>query len=393
MATFGLALRGYPVGIKNREYVIAILASGDVDASVAIIMTKPDGSTYSDSVYTFAKSYDGWDLKPYTFAKDVMNLAGTYTIYAQATVEGTTYRSNTLTVVVKDVVDTVTYTLRNPDGTPVKKLKGTIALVHKKSQFFGLFTSDDNGKVVVPKFAVDKDWMMEVRWEHPTDPKMFDLVLYDPLDWTIVPTDLKATGWFDHKYFKIECIIPRAKFVDILTWKNPILGRYAEPVGSFVDTKPRLCAYIVANEVLGALPFLTMCGATYDSTTGKLTVVFKGAGIAPIVAIAIIVAIAAIGAAVTSYFIMKAEEAKAEQAKARVEGEKQYYDFAKSVKEDLAAGRITDEEASLLLGSALEYSEKWKPAIVIPDWVWALIAIIVIIVIAYIGYQIVKPKR
>jgi len=218
------------------------------------------------------------------------------------------------------------------------------------------------------------------------------LILYDPMDFRTLPSEFRASGWFTEKYFKVEVSLDREKFLDIMAIKNPIIATQSW----LVDNYPRLSAFIVANEILGGMPFLAMMGAKYDAVEGKLTIVFKGAGIAPIVIYAIVACVLAVCTAavivgVTSY--LKAE-AELEKEKTRAEAEAEFHEFEKAVLDKLAAGAITADEAAILLGAAVDYSSKWTPpAPVIPEWVWGIIAIIIILVVVYVAYQIFVSVR
>jgi hypothetical protein len=390
--SFSLAIRGFSKGVIDQDINIAVIGFGDRDApTVTIHLTRPDGSTrtYTTSVLPLYRG--GMDATVVTIPKSEVNLAGNYSIYADTVIDTTTITSNTHIVNVPSRIATRTFTLKNPDGSLTKKGYGSIVLVHKKTGSMAFFATDDDGKIVAPEFGTDKDWMMEVHWINPANPKEFDLILYDPLDFTTLPTEFKASGWFTEKYFKIDVTIDREKFLDILSIKNPTLAKHTW----LVDNYPRLSAFIVANEVLGGMPFLLMMGAKYDATAGKLTVVFKGAGVAPLVIYAIIVCVIAVctTAIVVDYFEMRKAEAETEQTKTRAEAEAEFHDFERAVLDKLAAGAITKEDAAVLLGAAVDYSSKWTPAVVIPSWVWGLVAVIIILVVIYVVYQVVKPKR
>ena len=388
--TFALAIRGFSVGVIDQDINITVIGYGDRDApTVTVHLTRPDASTrtYSTSVRPLYRG--GMDATVVTIPKSEVNLAGNYSIYADTTIDATTFTSNTLVVNVPARIRTLTFTLKDPAGRPMKEGYGTIVLTHKRTGAMAIFATDDTGKIIVPEFGTDKDWVMEVHWRNPTDPKKFDLKLYDPLDFLTVPTEVQAEKWFTEKYFKIEMDIDREKFLDILAIKNPTLAKQVW----IVDDYPRLSAFIVANEIMGAMPFLLMQGAKYDSEAGRLTVVFKGAGVIPAIVwlIASVIVVVVTGICVTSYFEMRKAEAQAEQAKTRAEAEAEFHRFEEVVLEKLAAGAITKEEASLLLGAATEYSEKWMPPEVpIPTWVWYLAAVVIIAIVLYIAYRAVK---
>ena len=393
MVEFALGVRGFTKGVIDHPIHVAVVGYGTVDApTVTVHLTRPDGSTRTYSTSVLPAYRGGLDVSVVTIPKTEVNLAGNYSIYADTTIGGTTYTSNTLIVNVPSRIATRTYTLKNPDGSLTKKGYGTIVLIHKKTGSMAFYATDDNGQITMPEFGTDKDWMMEVHWINPANPKQFDLILYDPMDFRTLPSEFRASGWFTEKYFKVEVSLDREKFLDIMAIKNPIIATQSW----LVDNYPRLSAFIVANEILGGMPFLAMMGAKYDAVEGKLTIVFKGAGIAPIVIYAIVACVlaastAAIVVGVTSY--MKAE-AELEKEKTRAEAEAEFHEFEKAVLDKLAAGAITADEAAILLGAAVDYSSKWTPpAPVIPEWVWGIIAIIIILVVVYVAYQIFVSVR
>jgi len=393
MVEFALGVRGFTKGVIDHPIHVAVVGYGTVDApTVTVHLTRPDGSTRTYSTSVLPAYRGGLDVSVVTIPKADVNLAGNYSIYADTTIGGTTYTSNTLIVNVPSRIATRTYTLKNPDGSLTKKGYGTIVLIHKKTGSMAFYATDDNGQITMPEFGTDKDWMMEVHWINPANPKQFDLILYDPMDFRTLPSEFRASGWFTEKYFKVEVSLDREKFLDIMAIKNPIIATQSW----LVDNYPRLSAFIVANEILGGMPFLAMMGAKYDAVEGKLTIVFKGAGIAPIVIYAIVACVlaastAAIVVGVTSY--MKAE-AELEKEKTRAEAEAEFHEFEKAVLDKLAAGAITADEAAILLGAAVDYSSKWTPpAPVIPEWVWGIIAIIIILVVVYVAYQIFVSVR
>ena len=393
MVEFALGVRGFTKGVIDHPIHVAVVGYGTVDApTVTVHLTRPDGSTRTYSTSVLPAYRGGLDVSVVTIPKTEVNLAGNYSIYADTTIGGTTYTSNTLIVNVPSRIATRTYTLKNPDGSLTKKGYGTIVLIHKKTGSMAFYATDDNGQITMPEFGTDKDWMMEVHWINPANPKQFDLILYDPMDFRTLPSEFRASGWFTEKYFKVEVSLDREKFLDIMAIKNPIIATQSW----LVDNYPRLSAFIVANEILGGMPFLAMMGAKYDAVEGKLTIVFKGAGIAPIVIYAIVACVLAVCTAavivgVTSY--LKAE-AELEKEKTRAEAEAEFHEFEKAVLDKLAAGAITADEAAILLGAAVDYSSKWTPpAPVIPEWVWGIIAIIIILVVVYVAYQIFVSVR
>ena len=388
--TFALAIKGFSVGVIDQDINITVLGYGDRDApAVTVHLTRPDASTrtYSTSVLPLYRG--GFDATVVTIPKSEVDMAGNYTIYADTTIDATPFTSQTLVVSVPARIRTLTFTLKDPAGKPMKEGYGTIVLAHKRTGSMAIFATDNEGKVVVPEFGTNKDWVMEVHWRNPTDPKKFDLILYDPLDFLTVPTEVRAEKWFTEKYFKIEMDIDREKFIDIISIKNPTLGKHVW----VIDDYPRLSAFIVANEIIGAMPFLLMQGAKYDPEAGRLTVVFKGAGVIPAIVwlIAGVIAFVFTAICVTSYFEMRKAEAQAEQAKTRAEAEAEFHRFEEVVLEKLAAGAITKEEASMLLGAATEYSEKWTPEPVpIPSWVWYAVGAVIVVIVLYIAYRAVK---
>ncbi|MEM2352530.1 MAG: hypothetical protein QXT26_09000 [Thermoproteota archaeon] len=397
MADFAIAIKGNTKGIIDQPIDIAVIGYGTKDApTVTVHLTRPDGSTRTYSTSVLPAYRGGLDVAVVSIPKTEVNLAGDYSIYADTTIGGTTYVSNTLIVNVPARIRTLTFTLKDPYGNPMKEGYGTIVLAHKKTASAAIYVTDANGQITVPEFATDKDWLMEVHWRNPNNPKVFDMILYDPVDFRVLPTEFRATGWYSEKYFKIEFEIDREKFIDFLAMKSPLLAKHTW----LVDNYPVLAAYIVANELIGSLPYLLIQGASYDATAKKLTVIFKGLGIVWWVALGIMIllftGIVATGVGVTSYFEMKKAEAEAEQAKNRRLAEAQFIELVRYIAELRAKDQITPEDVAVLLGSATEYVSKWQPPAVIPSWVWGVVAIIVILVIAYIAYQIfvrVKPKR
>ncbi|MEM3618221.1 MAG: hypothetical protein QXK47_04005 [Candidatus Bathyarchaeia archaeon] len=397
MADFALAIKGARYGIIESDINICVIGYGAKDApNVTVHLTRPDGSTrtYSTSVLPLYRG--GLDVKVVTIPKTEVTLAGNYTIYADTTIDATVYTSNTLIVSVPSKIRTLTFTLKDPIGNPMKESYGSIAIIHKKSASMAIYVTDANGQITVPEFATDKDWLMEVHFRNPNNPKLFDMKLYDPVDFRVLPTEFRATGWYSEKYYKIEIEIDREKFIDFLAIKNPLLAKHTW----FIDNYPVLAAYTVANEILGGLPYLLIQSASYSATDKKLTVYFKGLGVAPFVVFMLLLiglaGVVATGVAVTSYFEARKAEAEAAQAKNRVEAEQQYWKLVEYVASLRATGALTKEDVEVLLSSATEYSSKWQPPAVIPSWVWGVVAIIVILVIAYIAYQIfvrVKPKR
>jgi len=394
MADFALAIKGNPVSVIDQEIYIAVIGYGTKDApAVTVHLTRPDGSTRTYSTSVLPKYRGGLDVSVVTIPKTDVDLAGTYTIYADTTIDATTYVSNTLTVNVPSKIRTLTFTLKDPYGNPMKKGYGTIVLYQKKMGGMALYATDDNGQIALPEFGTDKDWLMEVHFSNPANPKQFDMILYDPVDFRVLPSEFKASGWYSEKYFKIEISITREKFLDYLAIKSPMLARNTW----LVDNYPTLSAFIVANELLGSLPYLMIQGASYSATDQKLTIVLKGMGLVWWVVLGILIitftGVVVTGVCVHSYFEMKKAEAEAEQAKTRAAAEAEFHEFEKAVLDKLAAGAITKEEAALLLGAATEYSSKWTPAAVIPEWVWGIVAIIVILVIVYVAYQIFVRAR
>jgi hypothetical protein len=393
MVEFALGVRGFTKGVIDHPISVAVIGYGTVDApAVTVHLTRPDGSTRTYSTSVLPAYREGLDVSVVTIPASEVNLAGNYSIYAETTIGGTTYTSNTLIVNVPSRIATRTFTLKNPDGSLTNKGFGSIVLIHKRTGSMAFYATDDNGQIVIPEFVTDTDWMMEVHWINPANTKQFDLILYDPMDFRTLPPEFKASGWFTEKYFQVEVSLDREKFLDIMAIKNPMIA--AHPW--LVDNYPRLSAFIVANEILGGMPFLLMMGAKYDATAGKLTVVFKGAGIAPLVIYAIIACVLAVATAATVVSVslwMKAQ-AELEQTKTRAEAEKEFHDFERAVLDKLAAGQITKEEAAVLLGAAVDYSSKWTPPPApIPEWVWGIVAIIVILVIVYVAYQIFVRAR
>ena len=385
---FALAVKGFSVGIIDHQIDICVIGYGSKDApDVTVHLTRPDGSTrtYSTSVLPLYRG--GLDVAVVSIPKEDVDLAGDYTIYAETTIEGTTYTSNSLVVNVPARIRTLTFTLKDPYGNPMKEGYGTIVLAHKKTGSMAMYVTDENGKVTIPEFATDKDWLMEVHFRNPNNPKEFDMKLYDPVDFRELPTEFKAQGWYTEKYFKIEIEISREKFIDFLAMKNPTLAKHTW----LVDKYSVLSAYVVANEIIGGLPYLLIQGASYDVETKTLTVIFKGLGLAPFVIAALLIiaftGVVLTGVAVIKYFEMKKAEAEAEQARNRVLAEEQYWDLVKYVGELRASGAITKEDVALLLGSATEYASKWQPPAVLPSWVWAIIGIIIVIIIAYLAVK------
>jgi len=176
----------------------------------------------------------------------------------------------------------------------------------------------------------------------------------------------------------------------ILTLKNPILGRYAETTGNLVDRYTRVGSIVVANELIGGLPFTDIASADYNATEEKLTIYLKGYGFLWIIAIvAIAVAIAWSVTMWTNMEIQK-EQYQTERTRMIEETNRQYIDYMNAVREDLANGSITESEASLLANAPAELVSSRTPP-PFPAWIWAIVAIILILVIAFIAYKVVAP--
>jgi len=181
-----------------------LIATGDVDATVTINCVRPDGYAHTFTVDVKPLTYGKIDVVPVVIpdSQVIAGGAGDYEIWA--TVDTTSIESNHLIVSVKPEIETVKFSLKDPDGKPTERGRGAIILFHKKSGYFGAFGTDTDGNIYVPKFAVDEGWAMEVHWRHPTDFRRFDIKMYDPLNFDTVPKELKAEGWFTEKYFKLE---------------------------------------------------------------------------------------------------------------------------------------------------------------------------------------------
>jgi len=393
--TFALGIKGSTIGIIDRPIYITVVGYGDVDTTVTVTCTKPDGTTITIPIAIRPKTYGYFDARVVEIeAKDV-DLSGVYSIVAETTINATVIRSNTLNVNVPAKIRTITYRLLDPEGKPMPAGFGTMVLIHKPTSSVHLFATDQYGLIKIPEFKVNTDWILEVHWRNPQKYEEFDLKIYEPLNFAEVPTTLQAIEWVTEKFFKMEVDMTREKFLDLLAIKNPILAK--EPV-AFIDVYPRHTAMIVANEILGGIPFMEIYSAHYDSKAGKLTVVFKGLGIGLGIALVILACIIAVvlGVSYWAYTEMKKEEARTEAVKARVEVEKEYMEFSREVLSALEAGKITPEEAGLLLGSLIEYSEKWKPAppppIIPPELVW-VIALVGIGVVIFLVYWFVIRRR
>jgi len=92
--------------------------------------------------------------------------------------------------------------------------------------------------------------------------------------------------------------------------KNPTLAKHTW----LVDKYSVLSAYVVANEIIGGLPYLLIQSASYNVETETLTVIFKGLGLVGwVIAALLIIAFTGIvctGVAVVKYFEMKKAEAE-----------------------------------------------------------------------------------
>jgi len=169
MVEFALGVRGFTKGVIDHPIHVAVVGYGTVDApTVTVHLTRPDGSTRTYSTSVLPAYRGGLDVSVVTIPKTEVNLAGNYSIYADTTIGGTTYTSNTLIVNVPSRIATRTYTLKNPDGSLTKKGYGTIVLIHKKTGSMAFYATDDNGQITMPEFGTDKDWMMEVHWIQQT---------------------------------------------------------------------------------------------------------------------------------------------------------------------------------------------------------------------------------
>ncbi|MGB9684416.1 MAG: hypothetical protein ACPL1Z_05765 [Candidatus Bathyarchaeales archaeon] len=397
MATLSLAIKGFPVGIPKKEIALALMAYGDIDTTVTVYCKRPDAVVVSQTVSVKPATYGKVDVVPVVIpdSQVMAGGAGNYEIWAQTTVDATTVSSQHHIVTVSSEIETLKFSLKDPDGRPTERARGAIILFHKKSGYFGVFATDTDGNVYVPRFAVNTDWTMEVHWRHPTDFRRFDAKIFDPVDFATVSRELRAEDWFTDKSFKMEIKMTREKFIDVLTIKNPILGRYAEATGSLVDNFTRVGALVVANELIGGLPYLDVVSAEYDSNKGLLTIYMRAYGILWLIALAMIV----IWTTAITYFVTQAvikyqeyEYKKTEQVE---QTNKQTIDYLNKVREDLAAGRITESEAALLTSAPSELISHYVPS-AIPSWVWAIVIIIVVLVICYAIVKIVPalvPKK
>ena len=230
MPTLSLALKGFPYGIPKKEICLALIAAGDVDTTVTVYCKRPDNVVVSQTVTVKPLTYGKIDVVPVVIpdSQVIAGGAGNYEIWASTTIDTTTISSQRHIVTVPAQIETLKFSLKDPDGKPTERGRGSIVLFHKKSGYFGIFGTDTDGNIYVPKFSVNTDWTMEVHWRHPTDFRKFETKIFDPLDWNTVPRDLKADAWVTDKTFKLEVNMTREKFIDVLTIKNPILGRYAE---------------------------------------------------------------------------------------------------------------------------------------------------------------------
>lgn len=390
MPTLSLALKGFPVGIPKKEIPLALMAYGDVNVTATVYCKRPDGVVVSQTVSVKPATYGKVDVVPVVIpdSQVIAGGAGNYEIWAQATVDATTISTQHHIVTVSSEIETLKFSLKDPDGRPTGRARGAIILFHKKSGYFGVFGTDTDGNVYVPRFGVDTDWVMEVHWRHPTDFRRFDVKIFDPVDFATVPRELKAEDWFTDKPFKMEISLAREKFIDILTIKNPILGLYAEETGALVDNFTRVGALVVANELIGGLPYLDVVSAEYDPASELLRIHLRAYGFLWLIGLAII----AIAACWITYWVATIEITRSEYEYKKTEQvektNREIIDYLRKIEEDLASGRITESQAALLASAPSELISHYVPPAV-PSWVWAIVIIVIVLVIAYVIVKVV----
>jgi len=389
-----LVLRVLPKNVIDYPLPVTIIAVGTVDVTVDVYCHKPDKTLLHKVIKLYPARYKGWDAKAITFPAEEINLGGAYVVFARTEVEGVYYWTPTTPVVVEAKVETRTYTLLKPNGEPIEEGHGHIVLFHKPSGAMAWYATDAEGKVTLPIFDLAEEWAMYVRWRNVEKPEEFDLEIYDPLRWEEVPTELKAEGWFTTKHFEFRIHVSREKFVDYLSIKNPLLGKLATPAGSFIDVFPRHAAMIVANELIGALPFLRIADAHYDSKYGILSIMFEGYVEPMTIAMVIAIVLLAGGFAFSMPILAKipVEMYRAKAARHTKEAVEENLQFKEQIAKMLAEKKLTKDEAALLLGQAVEFSEKWakyhaeRPPVIPPALIW----IILLIIIGVFGFFILR---